>query len=61
MIKEKEERPMIASQTDAQLTEFIAKHLFERRAFYERADHTIVIDNRSPQEIAHEIDEILVY
>lgn len=56
LVREKEERPMISSLADEQLDEFIAKHLFERRSFYERASETIVIDGKDPHRIAGEID-----
>ncbi len=52
---EKSERPLIKDLEDHQLLEFIAKHLFERRPFYEQASHTINIDNKSVDEIVVEI------
>ncbi|MFD2567707.1 shikimate kinase [Pseudotenacibaculum haliotis] len=42
--RNKEKRPLVASLSDEKLTEYIAKHLFERRAFYEKAKHTIPTD-----------------
>ena len=56
LVGEKDHRPMITSLSNDQLTEFIAKHLFERRNYYERAHTTIVIDDKSPEKIAKEID-----
>jgi shikimate kinase len=55
LVQEKENRPLISSLEEEQLAEFIAKHLFERRSFYERAGETIVIDGKDPQLIAREI------
>ena len=55
LLAERASRPMISSLSDDQLTEFIAKHLFERRNFYERAETTISIEGKSPEEIADEI------
>ncbi len=52
---EKSERPLIKDLEDHQLLEFIAKHLFERRFFYEQASTTINIDNKSIDEIVAEI------
>lgn len=52
---EKDHRPLIADLTDEKLTEFIAKHLFERRSFYEKAGTTVLIDGKNPQQIAAEI------
>lgn len=55
---EKNERPLIASLNDEQLTEYVAKHLFERRNFYEQASHTVVIDNKTVNEITEELVEL---
>ncbi len=52
---EKEQRPLIASLNDEQLTEFVAKHLFERRSFYEQASKTIQIDHKSLDELVQEL------
>ena len=52
---EKQQRPLIATLNNEQLTEFVAKHLFERRNFYDQADQTIPIDNKSVDELAKEI------
>lgn len=35
------ERPLLADVPEAQLQEFIAKHLFDRRSFYEQAHITL--------------------
>jgi shikimate kinase len=59
LVKEKEQRPLIASFDDEQLKEFIAKHLFERRNFYEQAKYTIAIDGKTMEEIAEEIRIVL--
>ncbi len=37
LVQEKSSRPLIAHLEDAALKEFIAKHLFERRTFYNQA------------------------
>ena len=52
---EKQQRPLIASLNDEQLTEFVAKHLFERRNFYDQADQTITIDNKSVDDLVKEL------
>ena len=56
LIKEKDHRPLVANLSEDQLTEFIAKHLFERRSFYEKAGTIVVIDGKNPEQIASEID-----
>lgn len=55
LIKEKEQRPLIAAFDEAQLTEFVAKHLFERRNFYQQAEYIISIDEKTIEEIVGEI------
>jgi shikimate kinase len=56
LAKEKEQRPLIAAFDDEQLEEFVAKHLFERRNFYEQAKYTVSIDDKKVEEI---VDDIL--
>ncbi len=53
------ERPLIANLKDSELEEFIAKHLFERNYFYHQAQHTITVDDKSPETIANEIQQLL--
>jgi shikimate kinase len=52
-------RPLISDLSDDQLTEYIAKHLFERSLFYDKATHKISIDNKEIQEIVTEIRTLL--
>lgn len=56
---EKAKRPLVANQSEANLKEFIAKHLFERSYFYNQATFTINVDNKSSEEIAEEIVGLL--
>jgi shikimate kinase len=57
--KQKEKRPLIANISDEDLPEFIAKHLFERNAFYSKAQFSINTDSRDPEDIVREIVEKL--
>ena len=52
-------RPLISDLSDDQLTDYIAKHLFERSLFYDKATHKISIDNKEIQEIVTEIRILL--
>jgi shikimate kinase len=52
-------RPLISDLSDDQLTEYIAKHLFERSLFYDKAIHKISIDNKEIQELVTEIRILL--
>lgn len=56
LITKKDKRPLIAHiESKEALTEFIAKHLFERNPFYNKAEIIIDIDNKSKKEIVEEI------
>lgn len=59
LIRKKAKRPLIASLEDDKIPEFVAKHLFERRSFYEQAKMTIKIDGKKKKEVAKEIIELL--
>jgi shikimate kinase len=59
LIKKKAKRPLIASLGDDKIPEFVAKHLFERRFFYEQAEITVKIDDKTKTEVAKEIEGIL--
>ncbi|AMC10057.1 shikimate kinase [Lutibacter profundi] len=55
----KSQRPLVASIDKENLKEYIAKHLFERVAFYEKAKHTILVDKKNIFEIVNEIKRLL--
>ena len=57
--KQKEKRPLIARISDEDLPEFIAKHLFERNIFYNKAQYVVDTDYKTPEEIVEEITTIL--
>jgi shikimate kinase len=52
---EKNKRPLVAELEDDKLVEFVAKHLFERRFFYEQASMTVNTEDKSTEEITTEI------
>lgn len=53
---EKNSRPLISHlESEAQLTEFIGKHLFERSYFYNKANIILSIDGKSIEEISEDI------
>ena len=54
--EEKSHRPLIANlNSDQELAEFIGKHLFERSHIYAQAQFTLSTDQKSPDQIVHEI------
>ncbi|MCA6068592.1 AAA family ATPase [Chryseobacterium sp. RG1] len=59
LLKQKEKRPLIATISDENLAEFIAKHLFERNDFYNKAQINVITDAREPDDIVNEIIEKL--
>ena len=59
LVKKKSKRPLIASLSDDQLGEFVAKHLFERRPYYEQAKLSVKIDNKTKKEVTEEIQTLL--
>jgi shikimate kinase len=54
---ETSQRPLVAAIGAENLKEYIAKHLFERAPYYERAHHTIFVNNKNLDQI---VDEILL-
>jgi shikimate kinase len=53
---ETEQRPLIRHLTsDASLTEYVAKHLFERREYYEKATYSIDLKEKATDAIVTEI------
>jgi shikimate kinase len=59
LVEEKNTRPLIADLENEQITEFVAKHLFERKFFYEEASVILNTENKSIQEIVLEINTVL--
>ncbi len=60
LAKEKEHRPLLKDKDDEALTEFIAKHLFERSAYYNQATHTVNCDGKSVTTLVEELKSLLV-
>jgi len=52
---ETSERPLVATIGVENLKEYIAKHLFERNLFYQKAKYTISVNDKTIEEIANEI------
>ncbi|QOD61447.1 shikimate kinase [Polaribacter haliotis] len=59
LVKEKNERPLVANLENEKITEFVAKHLFERRFFYEQANYSITTDGKEISEIVTELRILL--
>lgn len=52
-------RPLLKDLSDSALTEYIAKHLFDRSFYYNQCKLVIVVDGKSPSEIVSEIEKLL--
>jgi len=56
---EKKNRPLIANKTDKELEVYIKKELQNRSPFYNLANHTILIDDKSTDEVLREINSLI--
>jgi len=56
---ETSQRPLVATIGADNLQEYIAKHLFERNPYYEKATYTISVNDKKIEEIVEEINLIL--
>jgi shikimate kinase len=56
LVREKAQRPLIAHVPDAELREFIAKHLFERRHYYHQAKVKIKAEDLELETLLHVIE-----
>lgn len=59
LISQTKNRPLLAEQGETELKEFIAKHLFDRSFYYHQAQHTVVVDGKSSDDIVKEIQKKL--
>lgn len=59
LIPQKKYRPLIAHQSDEELHEFVAKHLFDRSYFYLKAKYVVSVDGKNPDDVVNEICELL--
>ena len=49
----------MANKTEAELQEFIAKHLFDRSYYYNQAEYKVTVDGKSIDETVTDIISIL--
>lgn len=56
---QKAKRPILAPLSGVEMKSFIAKHLFERNEFYRKSHHIVSVNQKSPDEIVHEIKLLL--
>jgi len=58
--KEKKSRPLINNKTDEELEIYIKNELQNRKPFYELASHTVLVDNKSTDEVLREINTLII-
>lgn len=56
----KAKRPLLKDLEDDELTEYVAKHLFDRSFYYNQCKYVISIDDKSPFDAVEEIQKILL-
>ena len=56
---EKQNRPLIGNKTDEELEFYIKHELQNRSPFYNLANHTILVDNKSTDEILREVNSLI--
>ena len=52
-------RPLVTDKSNEELTEFVAKHLFDRSYFYHQSKHTVTTDGKITIEVVNEILALL--
>ena len=57
---EKDQRPLVKDIKDDELPEFVGKHLFERRQYYEQAKHIVGNEKKTLEEVVAEIKGLLL-
>ena len=59
LLNNSSKRPLLASHSKESLIEYIAKHLFERSRYYEKAKYRISVNSKSMEDIITEIRILL--
>jgi len=52
-------RPLLSDVADEDLAEFIAKHLFERLPFYQKAVFKVAVDKTSSEQVVEMLTELI--
>lgn len=59
LVSNRSKRPIIANKSEDEMKEFIAKHLFDRSFYYNQAQYTVSVDDKTKDQVALDILEIL--
>ncbi|MDT7831863.1 shikimate kinase [Flavobacteriaceae bacterium S356] len=57
--KGKVRRPLVSQLSDEKLVEFVAKHLFERRNYYQQATHKVQVNDKPISTVVTEVRILL--
>lgn len=60
IVAEKEQRPLVKNIADADLPEFVGKHLFERIPYYSLAKHVVDCSGKDVAAVAREMEKRLL-
>ena len=55
----KSERPLLSEMEKEEMTEFIAKHLFDRSFYYNQATIKLSVDGKDTETIVKELEDLL--
>ena len=55
----KKNRPLIENKTNEKLEIYIKNELKSRSPFYNLANHTILVDNKSKNEVLREVNSLI--
>jgi shikimate kinase len=56
---QKAKRPLLKDLSEDELSEYIAKHLFDRSYYYNQCKYIVGVDGKTPNEIVAEIEKLL--
>jgi shikimate kinase len=55
LVLNKSKRPLIADKNEAEMKEFIAKHLFDRSFYYNQAQYKVIVDGKTIDQTVADI------
>jgi shikimate kinase len=59
LVLNKSKRPLIADKNEAEMKEFIAKHLFDRSFYYNQAQYKVIVDGKTIDQTVADIVTLL--
>lgn len=59
LLQSNNQRPLVLGKNKEELTEYVAKHLFDRSYFYHQSKHTVLTDGKTTHDVVTAILSIL--